>query len=278
MRRQCRKESSVRSVVIRALSLVVLFTPQAFAQDAPAATTGMAFPGSFWIASSTAGPAEPHNVVTQANVEQGVVVWRNDSWFIVPFVGASLTRDTEGYSWNDKNPATAAIKLTKRVPGGIVSVGGGVMFEENPGANDRRHPTAFAQYWAGWTGDSQAQLGKHRLAYPGHTWVNSGLVTGRDPRNWITAAAVQQGVAIGRWHGVAPVVFTSGAGTVDTERRAWENRVQYEGGVKVVRYFVGSVVEGGIAERNEHRFIANTNHTGLVGFVNVWIGWDPRRF
>jgi len=268
----------VRSLVVRALSLVVLFAAPTFAQDKPAALTGMAFPGSFWITTSNPGPLEPHNVVTQASFEQGIVVWRNQSWFLTPYAGASLTRDTEGYSWNDKNPAVAGIKLTKRVPGGILSTGGGVMFEDAPGISERRHPTAFAQYWAGWTGDTQAQLGRQTLAYPGHTWINSGLVTGRDPNNWITSAAVQQGMAVGRWHGIAPVVFAGAAGTVDTERRAWENRVQYEGGVKLVRYFVGSVVEAGVAARNEHRFVAHTTETGAVGFVNLWIGWDPRRF
>src|SRR4030095_15827800 len=109
------KGTSVRTIVLRALSLVVLLSSSAFAQDTPAANSGVAFPGSFWIATSTAGPSEPHNVVTQANFEQGMVVWRNASWFLVPYVGASLTRDTEGYSWNDKNPAVAAVKLTTRV-------------------------------------------------------------------------------------------------------------------------------------------------------------------
>lgn len=268
----------MRTIVLRALSLLVLLSSPAFAQDTPAASTGVAFPGSFWVATSTAGPSEPHNVVTQANVEQGIVVWRNASWFLVPYVGASLTRDTEGYSWNDKNPTVVAMKLTRRVPGGILSAGGGVMFEDAPGIEGHRHPTAFAQYWAGWTGDTQAQLGNNRVAYPGHTWVNSGIVTGRDPRNWITAAAVQQGIAVGRWRGIAPVVFAGAAGTVDTERRAWENRAHYEGGVKVMRYLVGSVLEAGVAQRREHRFVAHTHDTGLVGFVNVWIGWDPRRF
>jgi len=55
-------------------------------------------------------------------------------------------------------------------------------------------------------------------------------------------------------------------------------RSHYEGGVKVMRYLVGSVVEAGVAQRREHRFIANTHESGVVGFVNVWIGWDPRRF
>ena len=60
-------------------------------------------------------------LIGDADVEQGIVVWRNASWFLVPYVGASLTRDTEGYSWNDKNPTVVAMKLTRRVPGGILS-------------------------------------------------------------------------------------------------------------------------------------------------------------
>jgi hypothetical protein len=267
----------VRNILLTALFVSTLVPASAFAQDAPVAT-GVAFPGSFWIAASNVGPSEPDNVVTQTSFEQGVVVWRKASWFVVPFAGASLTRDTEGYSWNDKHPATAGVKLTKRVPGGVLSAGGGVMFERDPAGHGDRHPSAFAQYWVGWTGDARAQLGTRFVRYPGHASIDSGIVTGRDPKNWITAMTIQQGVAISRWRGIAPIVFTGATGTFDTKQRPWENRLHYEGGVKLARNFVGGVVEAGVAQRQQHRFVANTTESGPVAFVNMWVGWDPRRF
>lgn len=266
----------MRRCISLAVAVVALLPQAGLAQEGQPADVGL--PGSFWISAANVGPAEPGNTILQSGFEQGVTVWRSDAWFVVPYVGISFTADTAGYAWNGRHPATLGLKVVRHVPGGVVQVGAGVMFERDPESDADRHATAFAHYWSGWMGDRARHQGRSRLNYPGHAWVSSGILTGRDPENWITSGAVQQGVSVLRWQGVAAVPFAGAGGSFDTKRRPWENRVRYEGGVKAVRSIVGGVVEAGVALRREHRFVADADHTGAVGFVNLWIGWDPRPF
>jgi hypothetical protein len=118
---------------VAAVALVFVTSAAASGQDVPASR---AFPGSFWISSGAVGPAEPENLLTQVGVEQGITVWERDAWFLVPFASLRLSADSQGYLWNNKHPSMFGVKLVRRVPGGVVQGGGGLMFERVEGAND----------------------------------------------------------------------------------------------------------------------------------------------
>lgn len=266
----------MRKSVLITLVLFGLWPRAGFAQGEPA--DGIVLPGSFWIAAGNPGPSEPGNAIVQSAFQQGIVLWQKDAWFLVPYVGLSVGDDTAGYEWNDKHPATVAVKLSKRVPGGVVEAGGGVMFERDPETGATRHLTAFASYWAGWVGDGLHHRGGNMPSFPGHASASSGLLTGRDPDNWITSLDVQQGVRVYRWKGIAAVPFAAAGGSIDTKRRPWENKVRYEGGIKAVKPIVGGVIEAGVAERREHLLIPGVVNTGPVMFVNFWMGWNPMSF
>jgi hypothetical protein len=168
------------------------------------------------------------------------------------------------------------VKLVRRVPGGVVQGGGGVMFERVEGSNDGQHPTAFVNYWAGWTADRRAHLGGGLAGFPGHIDASSGLLSGADPENWLTAFSVQQGVALNRGTIASIVPYAGGVLAFDSKRRPWENRATYDLGVKAVRPMPGGIVEAGIAHRRQHQLLLDHVDSGPVAFVNFWIGWNPR--
>jgi hypothetical protein len=236
----------------------------------------IAFPGSFWISAGDVGPAEEGNVIGQAGFEQGVTVWQRGNWFVIPHVNVGLMADTEGYEWNNRHPVRVAAKLVRSVPGGIVSAGAGMMLEPNAPTDRELYPTAFVDYWSGWAAEGPAQSRARFGGFPGHAYASSGLIAGRDPHNWITAAAVQQGVVVFRSRLFSIVPYAGSTVSFDSKRRPWENRVSYDAGVKIVRPLVGGVVEAGIAERRQHQLMTGEAESAPVAYVNLWIGWNPR--
>ena len=256
-----------------ACALLALFANNVGAQEIP---PSIAFPGSFWISAGEVVPAERGNVVGQTAFEQGITVWERGSWFLVPHVNVSLMADSYGYEWNNRTPGRVGLKIVRRVPGGIVQAGGGMMFEPNNESDDQRHPTAAVDYWAGWAAEGRAQRGVSFGGFPGYAYASSGLIAGRDPHNWITTAAVQQGVVAFRSRIVSVVPYAAGAVGFDSKRRNWENRVSYDAGVKVVRPLIGGVVEAGVAARRQHELLTGHAHYAPIAYVNLWIGWNPR--
>jgi hypothetical protein len=264
---------------VRKLALLALvtfsFLPVAASAQQPPAPPSVTLPGSFWIAVGDVGPAEPDNTIGQASLQQGVTAWRHGSWFFVPFVGASVTADSEGYEWNDRHPVTVAVKLQRTIGNGVVHAGGGVLFERDPATGRDRHPTAFAGYWAGWQLDRQAHLGTWPVALPGSINAASGLLTGRDPHNWMTYVSVQQGVTVFRVKGIAAVPYASLGASFDSKGRPWENRARSDAGVKLVRAITGGVIEAGVAQRFQRELKSGHQTSAPVVFVNLWIGWNP---
>jgi hypothetical protein len=258
---------------LNACALLALFAPAVGAQEIP---RSIGFPGSFWISTGQVGPAERDNVVGQAGFEQGVTVWERGSWFLIPHVNVSLMADTDGYAWNNRHPARVGVKIVRRVPGGIVQAGGGMMIEPDAESDDERHPTASVDYWAGWAAEGLSQRGARFGGFPGHAYASSGLIAGRDPHNWITSAAAQQGLVVLRSRIVSVVPYAAGAVSFDSKRRPWENRVTYDAGVKLVRPLIGGVIEAGVAERRQHELLTGHADSAPIAYVNLWIGWNPR--
>jgi hypothetical protein len=272
--RCCGRRKYVRSIFI-SVALTCAIASPCFADEA-VSSRGVAFPGSFWISAGQVGPAEPDNVLGQVGFEQGITAWRSGRWFLEPFMGIGFTTDSEGYDWNDKHPSTLGVKIVRRLPGGVLQAGGGLLMERDPATSIDRHPTAFVNYWAGWTGDAFAHRDGKPLRLPGHVYAASGLLTGRDPENWLTTIGVEQGIVAYRVRGFGAVPFVAGTGSFDSKRRDWANRVGYDVGAKIVRPIVGGVVEAGVAQRYQHQVRTGVGDASPVAFVNLWIGWNPQ--
>ena len=264
----------MRKVLSLVVGSVLLSAAVAAAQDT-VAPGSIGFPGSIWVTAGTVGPAEPENTFGQTAIEQGITVWRDGSWFLTPFVGISAITDSHGYDWNNKRPATIGVKLQRRIGNGVVSAGGGVMFERNPASGRTRHPSAFVNYWAGWQGDASAQGSGWPKGLPGSINASTALLTGRDPHNWMTYVTVQQGVVVHRWRGLTTVPYASLGVSFDTKDRTWQNRVTSEAGLKLARAVTGGIVEAGIAQRHQYERLTGRRSMGPALFANFWMGWNP---
>jgi hypothetical protein len=238
--------------------------------------SSVAFPGSFWISAGHVGPAERDNAIAESGFEQGIAAWSRDSWFLVPYISVRFSADIDGNDWNNRRPTTMGVKLVRRVPHGVIQGGGGMLLERDPSSGRGRHVTASVSYWAGWTGDHDAHTGGKSKGFPGSVNAVSGLLTGRDPDNWITALSVQQGVVVHRWSAFSTVPYVGAAASVDSKRRSWDNRVSYDAGVKIVRPIVGGIIEAGVAHRRQRYVLTQAGGSSPVAFVNLWIGWNPR--
>ncbi len=153
----------MRRFALIACVLLALFAHNAGAQEIP---SSIAFPGSFWISAGDVAPAERGNTLGQVTFEQGITVWERGSWFLVPHIGVSLMADSYGYAWNNRTPSRAALKIVKRIRGGMVQVGGGMMFEPNAESDEQLHPTAAVDYWSGWAVEGRAQRGASSADFP----------------------------------------------------------------------------------------------------------------
>lgn len=109
------------------------------------------FPGSSWGMIGTVSPSERNNIIATAYIQQGVVAGRWHGAAVVPFVEATVMRDTSGYDWNNRNMYGAGLKIVS--PNPSCGCEFGVMYQ-----NERRTQSGassdgisvFVKFWFGW--------------------------------------------------------------------------------------------------------------------------------
>lgn len=108
-------------------------------------------PGSVWATSGLVTAAEPGNWITAGHLDQGVTAWRSGNVSLVPFVGTTLSVDTDHYAWNNRGSFDAGVKVSTRVRGTAIDVGVAqrVTREWETGVTDAA-PVAFVNLWVGW--------------------------------------------------------------------------------------------------------------------------------
>jgi len=86
-----------------------------YAQDwfgwQPVAEKAKRFPGSTWAIVGTLSPVEHGNIITQGFVSQGVVAKRFSKMALVPFGQLTLSRDTQGFDWENKALYGSGLKI-----------------------------------------------------------------------------------------------------------------------------------------------------------------------
>lgn len=245
----------------------------AAAQDLPQTRL---FPGSVSISSGALSPTEPGNVISTTTVDQGVSVWRSGSLFVLGFASVSQRNDTAGYTWNNNTPVTFGARVAKAWTSGVLQINAGVGIVANASTGPATAPIGYASYWAGWR-NTRTHPGRFALAFPGHVWASSGVMTPLEPHNWITNASAEEGVTVWRYREFDVVPF--GAVTVarDSKGNVWNNKAVGDAGAKVQRFVPGGVIEAGVAARVESYPTTQITRIGPAAFVNFWLGWDPRR-
>ncbi len=252
------------------LSAVLVLTSFATATAQDGLGSSVALPGSMNATFGTPGPVEPGNVVASATFEQGVTAWRRGPLFVVGFVDVTVRTDSRGYAWNRTMPYLAGGKVMVAGAGGVFQAVVGIAGDVQQGGTTRVSRAAHVSYWAGW---QRPSAGVH---FPGSVWATSGFVTASEPDNWITAAHVDQGVAVWRRGGVALVPFAGATVSVDTEQRAWNNRGFVDAGLKASSRIGLATVELGVAHRTTRVWQTGQMTSGPVVLGSVWLGWMPR--
>lgn len=109
------------------------------------------YPGSSWGAIGNTSPIEKHNVIAAIYAQQGIVAKRFDNGAkLVPFIEASLTRDTEKYDWNNKRLIGVGFKITNPDPSCGCEVGVSYQNEHrSKSGSSASNVMLFAKFWFG---------------------------------------------------------------------------------------------------------------------------------
>jgi hypothetical protein len=228
------------------------------------------------MSAGTLSPTEPGNAMSTTTVDQAATVWQSGTLFALGFASVSYRNDTAGEPWNNNTPVTIGARLAKRWNSGVLQANVGVSLVAHSTTGTPIAPIGYVSYWAGWR---QERAGGRwtGLAFPGHVWASSGVMTPLEPHNWLSSGSVEEGVRVWRRGALDFVPYAAVTAVRDTHGYAWDNKTTVDIGGKVQRFIPGGVVEAGVARRDESESAAGLSRSGPAFFVNFWIGWDPRR-
>ncbi len=76
----------------------------------PVAEKSSRFPGSSWIEVGNLSPVEKGNILGLGYITQGVVAKRFSRATVVPYVEATVFRDSKGFDWDNKATVGGGVK------------------------------------------------------------------------------------------------------------------------------------------------------------------------
>ncbi len=115
------------------------------------------------------------------------------------------------------------------------------------------------------------------LVAPGSLW-NTALTTPVERGNWANYFHVDQGVVIGRIGKINLMPYIAVNAVKDTKGYSWNNRVEAEAGLRLVRSFDhGMIMVGGayaVERRAGVKGSSSTQKSAPIGYYSQWFGWD----
>jgi hypothetical protein len=109
------------------------------------------FPGSSWAAVGNLSPVEHGNIIGQGYISQGVIAKKFGRTALVPFVEATLSRDSKGFDWENKAIYGSGVKAS--IPHGEVytEVGASYLHEKRfDSGHSAGGLTLFMNFSFGW--------------------------------------------------------------------------------------------------------------------------------
>lgn len=88
------------------------------------------FPGSTWAAVGNISPIEHNNLVAMGYVQQGVVARRFGRVALVPYTELTLSRDTVGFDWENREIVGTGVKAALPLGNQYVELGAGYLHED----------------------------------------------------------------------------------------------------------------------------------------------------
>ncbi|OGG59944.1 hypothetical protein A3C89_03320 [Candidatus Kaiserbacteria bacterium RIFCSPHIGHO2_02_FULL_50_50] len=225
------------------------------------------YPGSSWGSIGNTSPSEEGNVLATVHVEQGVVLKKSNTLTMVPFVSATVSKDSDGHDWNNKAILRAGIKLERALLGGSIALRLGVAHENRFSS----HETASSPYisvghWFGWG---------HGTRSPGSTWGQLGYGTSPGEKN-NTALMVhaEQGIYATKVGSGKLVPFVDATIARDSEGYDWNNKNQLGAGVKyALPVAKNGTLNVGVKYTHETKTSSDVSASNVGIFANYWLGW-----
>lgn len=238
--------------------------------------------GSLWN-STGQNPIEPGNLVNYSHADVGIIVGRIGKVEVEPYVAINATRDTRGYSWNNKVEAEAGIKLVRPFSRGIIQVGAAYAGERRHGterglaAQNKTGPIAFTTGWFGWQQPARHEPKRHIIpgSLPGTFQWTVGNISPFEKNNLIGVVRLDQGVTLVKAKGISLIPTGAVQAGFDSERKPWNNRSMYAGGLKIAIPWKSGVldVQGGYQCTSQYAGVPHMNNRCGPGFsMNIWTG------
>lgn len=112
---------------------------------------GQQYPGSVWGVVGNISPVERGNVIGVVHLEQGLVAHRFDSGLtLIPFVEATLSRDSKKYDWNNRQVLGVGVKLSNPDPSCGCEIALSYQNEHRSSGTSAKNVSLVMKFWFGW--------------------------------------------------------------------------------------------------------------------------------
>jgi hypothetical protein len=240
-----------------------------------------AAPGSAWNSFGTT-PVEPGNRIDYFHVDQGIVLGQLPGKIqFEPYLAFNATKDTKGYTWDNKVKGEGGVKLVKSFTRGIIEAGGAYAFENRRGGETKSGFIWFTDGWFGWDAPSRSGRNSFLSALPGSgQWV-VGNISPFERGNVIGVVRLEQGVTLAKVKSISLIPDVWGQVGFDSQNKSWNNRYVYGGGMKIVVPWKTGVVDfiGGyecVKTHDNHDTSASASMCGPTVRINIWTGWRKK--
>ncbi|MDP3954058.1 MAG: LysM peptidoglycan-binding domain-containing protein [bacterium] len=236
-------------------------------------------PGSAWNAAGNLSPIEKGNFLNYSYLEQGITIWRNGRWSLVPYLSLSSAFDNAGHDWNNKITGQAGIKVVRTFDHGIIQLGTGYAQEHRRISNTKNGQVfGSAGYWFGWDNPTRDPAGRRFFsAFPGSTWGIAGNISPAEKNNKLGMIYLQQGTTFTKIKGLSLIPFGEHSISFDSDGHDWNNRQIMGTGLKISAPIkAGGIVEIGAKYQRERRWQSGLSADGVTGFITFWHGWNPK--
>ncbi len=112
---------------------------------------GGKYPGTVWGVVGTISPVEKGNVIGVVRVEQGVLLHKFDNGLsLIPFVEATLARDSKKYDWNNRQILGVGLKVSNPDPSCGCEINLIYQDEHRKSGSSAKSVALIAKFWFGW--------------------------------------------------------------------------------------------------------------------------------
>lgn len=109
------------------------------------------YPGSIWGVVGNISPVERGNVIGVVHLEQGVVAHRFDNGLVlIPFVEATLAKDSKKYDWNNRQVLGVGVKLSNPDPSCGCEITLSYQNERRSSGIYAKNVSLAMKFWFGW--------------------------------------------------------------------------------------------------------------------------------